>query len=78
MRWAMKKAAPSILIAVLLLAFGVITEAQQPKKVSRIGYLAPSVSPNTSQFEAFLRVCVTSATSREKILSLNGELTKEN
>jgi ABC-type uncharacterized transport system substrate-binding protein len=30
----------SILIAVVLLAVGVITEAQQPKKVSRIGYLA--------------------------------------
>jgi|RhiMetdeSRZDD1v2_1073273.scaffolds.fasta_scaffold421068_2 ABC-type uncharacterized transport system substrate-binding protein len=37
----MKKAAvPSILVAVVLLALGVIAEAQQPKKVSRIGYLA--------------------------------------
>ena len=38
----MKKAAvPSILIAVVLLALGVIAEAQQPKKVPRIGYLSP-------------------------------------
>jgi hypothetical protein len=36
----MKKAAvPSILIAVVLLAVAVIAEAQQPKKVFRIGYL---------------------------------------
>ena len=36
----MKKAAvPSILVAVVLLALGVIAEAQQPKKVSRIGFL---------------------------------------
>jgi putative tryptophan/tyrosine transport system substrate-binding protein len=39
----MKKAAvPSILVAVVLLALGVIAEAQQPKKVLRIGYLMPS------------------------------------
>jgi hypothetical protein len=37
----MKKAAvPSILVAVVLLALGVIAQAQQPKKVSRIGYLS--------------------------------------
>ena len=36
----MKRAAvPSILIAVVLLAFRVAVEAQQPKKVPRIGYL---------------------------------------
>jgi putative tryptophan/tyrosine transport system substrate-binding protein len=38
----MKKAAvPSILVAVVLLAVAVIAEAQQPKKVFRIGYLSP-------------------------------------
>src|SRR5207344_740755 len=38
----MKKAAvPSILVAVVLLALGVIAEAQQAKKVPRIGYLSP-------------------------------------
>ena len=38
----MKKAAvPSILVAVVLLVLGVIAEAQQPKKVPRIGFLSP-------------------------------------
>ena len=37
----MKRAAvPSILVAVVLLALAVIAEAQQPKKVPRIGYLS--------------------------------------
>ena len=40
----MKKAAvPSILIAVVLLALEVIAEAQQPKKVPRIGYQSVSI-----------------------------------
>jgi putative ABC transport system substrate-binding protein len=33
---------PSILVAVVLLAVAVIVEAQQPKKVPRIGYLSSS------------------------------------
>jgi putative ABC transport system substrate-binding protein len=38
----MKKAsAPSILVAMMLLAIGVAAQAQQPKKVYRIGYLSP-------------------------------------
>ena len=50
----MKRAAvPSILIAVVLLALGVIAEAQQPKKVTRIGYLS-STNParESARFEA--------------------------
>ena len=48
----MKKAAvPSILIAVVLLAVGVIAEAQQPKKVSRIGYLS-ATDPATDSARA--------------------------
>ena len=48
----MKKAAPpSILIAVMLLAVAVIAEAQQPKKVSRIGYLS-SNDPATESARA--------------------------
>ena len=50
----MKKAVPSILVAVVLLALGVIAEAQQTGKVPRIGYLSPtspSVSP--TRIEAF-------------------------
>src|SRR5262245_44617234 len=41
MTCAMKRAAvPSILVAVVLLAVAVIAEAQQPKKIFRIGYLS--------------------------------------
>src|SRR4030095_13118325 len=54
-RCRMKKAAvPSILVAVVLLALGVIAEAQQPKKVPRIGYLAGvPLSVNADRVEAF-------------------------
>src|SRR4030095_9168201 len=45
----MKKAAvPSMLVALVLLPLGVITEAQQPKKVFQIGYL--STGKPTSEF----------------------------
>ena len=37
-----KKAVPSILVAVVLFALGITAEAQQPKKVPRIGYLSSS------------------------------------
>jgi putative ABC transport system substrate-binding protein len=48
----MKKAAvPSILIAVVLLAVAVIAEAQQPKKVPRMGYLS-EVDPATDSARA--------------------------
>jgi putative tryptophan/tyrosine transport system substrate-binding protein len=51
----MKKAAvPSILVAVVLLALGVTAEAQQPKKVPRIGILGgTSRSTNPARIEAF-------------------------
>jgi putative ABC transport system substrate-binding protein len=51
----MKKAAvPSILVAVVLLALGVIAEAQQPKKVPRIAYLTVApLSANVARVEAF-------------------------
>jgi putative ABC transport system substrate-binding protein len=49
----MKKAAvTSILVAVVLLALGVIAEAQQPKKVPRIGYLSafkPAIESSRSE-----------------------------
>ena len=45
----MKRAGwPSILVAVVLLALGVITEAQQPTKVPRIGYLSPREAASES------------------------------
>ena len=43
----------SILLALTLLTVFVIAEAQQPKKVPRIGYLTPSTSVNRSYSEAF-------------------------
>jgi putative tryptophan/tyrosine transport system substrate-binding protein len=51
----MKRAAvPSILVAVVLLAVAVIAEAQQPKKVPRIGFLtASSASSQASRLDAF-------------------------
>jgi putative tryptophan/tyrosine transport system substrate-binding protein len=50
----MKRAAvQSILVVVVLLALGVIAEAQQTKKVPRIGYLSPSTSADRSYTEAF-------------------------
>ena len=54
----MKKAAvPSILFAVVLLALGVIAEAQQPKKVFRIGYLTSSEPVGDSaRAEAFRQI----------------------
>jgi putative tryptophan/tyrosine transport system substrate-binding protein len=50
----MKKAAvPSILVAVVLLAVAVIAEAQQPKKVARIGYLSSAdASRDSARYEA--------------------------
>jgi putative ABC transport system substrate-binding protein len=45
----MKKAsAPSILVAMMLLAVGVTAQAQQPKKVPRIGYLSSGNSASDS------------------------------
>jgi putative ABC transport system substrate-binding protein len=51
----MKRAAvPSILVAVVLFALGVIAEAQQPKKVPRIGYLDTSTASGSAVLvEAF-------------------------
>jgi len=52
----MKRAAvPLILIAVVLLVLGVTAEAQQPKKVPRIGYLAASSATDTARIDAFRR-----------------------
>jgi ABC-type uncharacterized transport system substrate-binding protein len=48
----MKRAAvPSILVVVVLLALGVIAEAQQPKKVPRIGYLS-ALDPASESFRS--------------------------
>ena len=51
----MKKAiALSILVAVILFAVAVLAEAQQPKKIPRIGFLIASSLPvNAARYEAF-------------------------
>src|SRR5262245_21464711 len=52
----MKKAVVPILVAVILLTVAVVTEPQQPKKVSRIGFLiASSRAVNAAREEAFLQ-----------------------
>jgi putative ABC transport system substrate-binding protein len=52
----MKRAAPpAILAAVLLLAVAVIAEAQQPKKVHRIGFLVNTGTPYQEAFRQRLR-----------------------
>jgi putative ABC transport system substrate-binding protein len=53
-----KAAAPSILIAVILLAVAVIAEAQQPKKVPRIGYLSSSDSASESTRAEAIRLAL--------------------
>ena len=55
---AMRKAGVlSILVVAMLLAVGVIAEAQQPKKVPRIGYLSSSSdsASESTRFEAIQR-----------------------
>ena len=55
----MKKAAvPSILIAVVLLAVAVIAEAQQPKKVPRIGYLSVNDAVGAAESEEAIRLAL--------------------
>jgi hypothetical protein len=60
----MKRAAvPSILVAMVLLALGVTAEAQQPKKVFRIGYLsALDPARESARSEAIKWLCASVAT----------------
>src|SRR6266478_317022 len=53
-----KVAVPSILVAVVLLALGVIAEAQQPKKVPRIGYLASADAATESARAEAIRLAL--------------------
>ena len=51
-----RAAVPSILVAVILLAVAAIAEVQQPKKVPRIGFLAPATRTGYQhQTDAFLQ-----------------------
>jgi hypothetical protein len=60
----MKKAsAPSILVAMMLLAVGVTAQAQQPKKVSRLGYLSNAdAATDSARAEGIRLVCAILAT----------------
>ena len=49
---------PSILVAMVLLALGVIAEAQQPKKVPRIGYLSSSDAATESTGSEAIRLAL--------------------
>jgi putative tryptophan/tyrosine transport system substrate-binding protein len=49
---------PSILVVVVLLALGVIAEAQQPKKVHRIGYLSPRDAATESTRSEAIRLAL--------------------
>jgi ABC-type uncharacterized transport system substrate-binding protein len=52
----MKRAAvPSILVAVVLLALGVTAEAQQPKKLPKIGFLSSGGEGSPAWRESFAR-----------------------
>ena len=54
----MKKAAVPILVAVILLTVAVVTEAQQPKKVARIGYLSNTDAATDSARAEGLRLAL--------------------
>ncbi len=71
----MKKAGlSSILIAVVLLAVGVTAEAQQAKKVFRIGYLGGvSPSSNPARIDAFRQGLHDLGYAEGKISSSSGD-----
>jgi putative tryptophan/tyrosine transport system substrate-binding protein len=48
-----KTAAPSILVAVVMFAVAVMAEAQQPKKVARVGYLIDNAAQSATDFKPF-------------------------
>jgi hypothetical protein len=77
---AMRKAGLlSILVVVVLLAVAVIAEAQQPKKVPRIGYLsATSPSVNPTRIEGFRQGLRELGYVEGKTLSLSGDMQREN
>src|SRR5262245_5382319 len=54
----MKKAAVPILVAVILLIVAVATEAQQPNKVHRIGYLSPGDAASDSARSEAIRLAL--------------------
>jgi putative tryptophan/tyrosine transport system substrate-binding protein len=68
----------AILVGALLFALCSSTQAQQPTKVPRIGFLS-AVSPSTisARVEAFRQGCASLGTWKGKTLSLKGDMRKE-
>jgi hypothetical protein len=60
--YALRKVRVSILFVVVLLAVGVIAEAQQPKKVLRIGFYRRPIQLLTPDSREFGWLCTTLAT----------------
>jgi hypothetical protein len=80
-RYAMKKAAAlSILVAVILLAGAILAEAQQPKKVFRIGYLSfgSSTGRNPQRIEGFRQGLRQLDTRKGKTLPLSIDTARKN
>ena len=62
----MKKQITGFALCALLFALSFSAEAQQPKKIPRIGYLSSSFPSSPARIEAFRQACASLATSREK------------
>ena len=67
----------SILVAVVLLALGVMAEAQQPKKVPRIGYLSTTIQLLSTRFEAIRLALRGLATSKDRISPSSTDMRRE-
>ena len=72
----MRKNAMRLTLCAMLFALCFSAEAQQPKKVPRIGY-NPRVVPERTTRRHFARDCVNWATSKGRTSSLSGDLWKE-
>ena len=64
----------SIFVGAVLLAVALLAEAQQPKKVPRIGFLAATPSAIAARTEAFRQGCANLVTWRGKTLSSSGDM----
>ena len=75
----MKKKITVLMFCATLFALSFPAEAQQPKKVPRIGYLVvPPLRLTRLAAKRSARVCASLGTWRGKTLSLSGDLLREN
>ena len=75
LKFALRNLKSAILLSAMLFALCFSAEAQQAKKVYRIGYLSPRLGID-SRGEAFRKVCATLDTSKDRTSSSNGDLLK--